>query len=146
MVSFDLIIFKILANEGINIILTLFQFFSCNSPNARISHQNFQNIFILKRTGEDSLADITKIIMTLIKQTFKNSTKVKRMKNYVLQLQFLTLFPDITKISKLHQLSPLWNMYDKFYTGNLLLPFSPTPLPCPSSSISSSPYGCNTNL
>lgn len=127
MVSFDLIISKILANEGINIILTLFQFFSCNSPNARISHQNFQNTFILRRTGEDSLADITNIIMTLIKQTFKNSTKVKRMKNYVLQLQFLTLFPDITKISKLHQLSPLWNMYDKFYTGDLLLPLSPLP-------------------
>ena len=133
MVSFDLIISKILANEGINIILTLFQFFSCNSPNARISHQNFQNIFILRRTGEDSLADITKIIMTLIKQTFKNSTKAKRMKNYVLQLQFLTLFPDITKISKLHQLSPLWNMYENFtleifFCHSLPPPFLAPPL------------------
>ena len=43
----------------------------------------FQNTFILKRPGEAVFADIIKIITRFIKKVFKDSRKIKRIKNYV---------------------------------------------------------------
>ena len=41
----------------------------------------FQNTFILRRPRADNFADIIKIATILIKTTFQESKKVKRMKN-----------------------------------------------------------------
>ena len=55
----------------------------------------FQNSFILRRPGVAIFADIIKIITRFIKKIFKDSRKVKRIRNYVskcnLYLYFLIL-------------------------------------------------------
>ena len=44
-----------------------------------------QNIFISRRPREANFADIFKIVATFIKTTFKDSKKVKRIRNYLLK-------------------------------------------------------------
>ena len=43
----------------------------------------FQNTVILRRSGVAIFADINKIITRFIKKSFKDSRKVKRIRNYV---------------------------------------------------------------
>ena len=43
----------------------------------------FENTFVLRRPGVVIFADIIKIVTILIKKIFKDSRKVKRIRNYV---------------------------------------------------------------
>ena len=43
----------------------------------------FQNTFILRKPRVAILADIVKIVTTFIKKIFRDSKKVKRIRNYV---------------------------------------------------------------
>ena len=57
----------------------------------------FQNTFILRRPRVVNFADIIKIATMFIKATFKDSKKVKRIRNYALKCN-LYLFLDTTKV------------------------------------------------
>ena len=57
----------------------------------------FQNTFILWMFRVANFADIIKIATMFIETTFKDSKKVKRIRNYVL-MQFKLVFPDLTKV------------------------------------------------
>ena len=57
-----------------------------------------QNTVILRRSGAAIFADIIKILTTFIKDIFKDSRKVKRIRNY-LSIQSISVFIDITKFA-----------------------------------------------
>ena len=54
----------------------------------------FQNVIVFRRLGVAIFADITKFITMFIKKIFKDSRKLKRIRNYIskcnLYLYFLT--------------------------------------------------------
>ena len=50
----------------------------------RMTSISFQNIFILRMARVANFADIIKIAIIFIKRTFKDSKKVKRIRNYEL--------------------------------------------------------------
>ena len=58
----------------------------------------FQSTFILRRPRVASFADIIKIETKFNKTTLKNSRKVKRIRNYVLQKP-ISAFLDIIKVA-----------------------------------------------
>ena len=60
----------------------------------------FQNILILRRPGVAIFADIIKIVTTFIKKIIKDSRKVKRMRNYLIQsIQSVSVFLDVAKFA-----------------------------------------------
>ena len=62
-------------------------------------HKNYDVItFILRRSGVVIFADIIKIVMTFIKTTFKDSRKVKRIRNYVLKFNLYLFFLILQKL------------------------------------------------
>ena len=54
---------------------------------------------MLRRPRVVNFADIIKIATIFIKTTFKDSNKIKRVKNYVLKVQSISAFLDITKVA-----------------------------------------------
>ena len=54
---------------------------------------------MLRRPRVVNFADIIKIATIFIKTTFKDSNKIKRIKNYVLKVQSISAFLDITKVA-----------------------------------------------
>ena len=62
-----------------------------STPNARICPKNFFTFRF--NPGVAYFADIIKIAITLIKTTFQNSIKVKRITIYVLKFYFYFYFP-----------------------------------------------------
>ena len=61
----------------------------------------FQKTFILRRPGVVVFADIIKIVTMFIKTIFKNSRKVKRIRNKKLfiKLEYISIFLDIAKFA-----------------------------------------------
>ena len=53
----------------------------------------------VRRPRVVNFADIIKIATIFIKTTFKDSNKIKRVKNYVLKVQSISAFLDITKVA-----------------------------------------------
>ena len=56
-----------------------------------MSQALFQNTFILRRLRGTNFADIIKIETMFIKTTFKESIKVKRIRNYVLKSNYICI-------------------------------------------------------
>ena len=54
---------------------------------------------MLRRPRVVNFADIIKIATIFIKTTFKDSNKIKRVKNYVLKVQSISAFLDLTKVA-----------------------------------------------
>ena len=54
---------------------------------------------MLRRPRVVNFADIIKIATIFIKTTFKDSNKIKRVKNYVVKVQSISAFLDITKVA-----------------------------------------------
>ena len=52
----------------------------------------FQNTFLLRRSGVANFADIIKVSTMFIKPTFKDSRKVKRIRNYALKRNLYLYF------------------------------------------------------
>ena len=59
----------------------------------------FQNVFILKRPGVAIFDDIIKVVTMFIKTIFRDSWKVKRIRNYV----SISVFFDIAKFADFQQ-------------------------------------------
>ena len=55
----------------------------------------FQNTFILRKPGLVNFADIIKTAIMLIKTTIENSIKVKENQKLFIEMQSLSVFPDI---------------------------------------------------
>ena len=55
----------------------------------------FQNTFILRKPGLANFADIIKTAIMLIKTTIENSIKVKENQKLFIEMQSLSVFPDI---------------------------------------------------
>ena len=59
------------------------------------SQHLFQNIIILRRPGETIFADIIKIMTIFTEKNFKDSIKVKRIRNYVLKCQNMLMSAEL---------------------------------------------------
>ena len=59
----------------------------------------FENTFITKSPGVVNFAGIMKIAIMLINTTFKDLTKVKRIRKKCIKMKFLFVFLDLTKIA-----------------------------------------------
>ena len=57
-----------------------------------MSYPLFQNTFILRRLRVANFPDIIKISTMFIKKTFKDSNKVKRIRNFVLKYNLYQYF------------------------------------------------------
>ena len=74
------------------------KFKSCDKLVGDVMNRNydvvtfFQNTFILRRPGLAKFADIIKVATMLIKTTYQNSNKVKRIRNYVLKRNLCLYF------------------------------------------------------
>ena len=58
------------------------------------------NTFLLRRPAIANSTVIIKIVIMFIETIFKDSTKMKRIRKNVLKTQFLFVFPDVIKTTK----------------------------------------------
>ena len=58
------------------------------------------NTFLLRRPAIANSTVIIKIVIMFIEKIFKDSTKMKRIRKNVLKTQFLFVFPDVIKTTK----------------------------------------------
>ena len=70
-----------------------------SSPKIVTSQPLFVNNFILRRARVANFADIMKTAAMLIKTTFKNSKKFKRIRIFCTKIQSIFVFLEITKIA-----------------------------------------------